>query len=166
MPPPPLYLRRQSIWLAILLGILEDRTMQRRTIGLLVILALAAAVPLATVAQPAGKGHKIGLRHSSSATAMARNFEAFTQGLRELGYIEGQTITIEQRYADGRPERLSALAAELATLHVEVFVVPFNRVAEAVQQTTTQIPIVMVSAEEPVAFGLVKSLAGPGGNIN
>ena len=58
-----------------------------------------------------------------------------------------------------------ALAAALAALHVEVFVVPINRVAEVVQQTTTQTPIVMISAEEPVAFGLVKSLACPGGNI-
>ena len=101
----------------------------------------------------------------SSATVNARHFEAFTQGLRALGYIEGQNIAIEQRYAEGRFERLPALAAELASLHVAVFVVPFNRVAEVVQQTTTQIPIVMTTAEEPVAFGLAQSLARPGGNI-
>src|SRR5437870_8016966 len=139
--------------------------MQRRTIGLPVILALAAAVPLASLAQPAGKIPKIGFLTASSATATARQFEVITQGLRELGYIEGQTIAIERRYADGRPERLPALAAELATLHIEVFVVGTNRVAAAVQRTTTQIPIVMTSAEEPVAFGLAKSLARPGGNI-
>jgi len=149
----------------LLLDILEDRIMQRRTIGLLITLALAAAVPLAAMAQPAGKAHKIGFLVTGSATDTARNFEAFTQGLRELGYIEGQNITIEQRYAEGRSERLPTLAAELATLHVEVFVVGTNRVAEAVQQTTTQIPIVMTIAEEPVAFGLAKSLARPGGNI-
>jgi putative ABC transport system substrate-binding protein len=147
-----------------LLDVLEDHTMQRRTIGLLVILALAAA-PLATVAQPTGKVHKIGFLHPGSATGIARQFEAFTQGLRELGYIEGQNIAIEQRYVEGNSERLPALAAELANLHVEVFVVNVNRVAEAVQQTTTQIPIVMTTAEEPVAFGLAKSLARPGGNI-
>src|SRR5207247_3784036 len=90
---------------------------------------------------------------------------AFTQGLRELGYFEGRNIAIEQRYAEGSVERLPALAAELANLHVDVFVVNSNRVAEAVQQTTTQIPIVMISAEEPVASGLAKSLARPGGTI-
>lgn len=121
--------------------------MQRRTIGLLITLALAAAVPLAAMAQPAGKAHKIGFLNQSSATAMARGFEAFTQDLRELGYIEGQNIAIEQRYAEGRAERLPTLAAELATLHVEVFVVGTNRVAEAVQQTTTLFPPIFSSKQ-------------------
>jgi putative tryptophan/tyrosine transport system substrate-binding protein len=97
----------------ILLDILEDRTMQRRTIGLLITFALAAA-PLAAVGQPARKVPTIGFLNSFSATAIAREFEAFMQGLRELGYIEGQSIAIEQRYAEGRVERLPALAAELA----------------------------------------------------
>src|SRR5437870_11357753 len=123
------------------------------------------AVPLSTTAQPPGKVPKIGFLNGSSAPAIAREFEAFTQGLRALGYIEGQTIAIEQRYAEGRVERLPALAAELAALHVAVFVVNVNSVAEAVQQTTTQIPIVMIAAEEPVHFGLAKSLAHPGGNL-
>ena len=138
------------------------------TLGCIVMLTLSMlAVPLAAVAQPAGKVPKIGYLHHSSANSQleARNFEAFQQGLRELGYIEGQNIAIEPRYAEGRVERLSALAAKLATLHVEVFVVTVNSVAEAVQQTTTQIPIVMISAEEPVRFGLAKSLARPGGTI-
>ena len=140
--------------------------MWRRTIRVIVTLTLSLlAVPFATVAQPTGKVPKIGMLHPSSATAIARQFEAFTQGLRELGYFEGQNIAIEQRYAEGSVERLPALAAELANLHVDVFVVNSNRVAEAVQQTTTQIPIVMISAEEPVASGLAKSLARPGGTI-
>ncbi len=134
-------------------------------VGFIVTLTLSMlAAPLAAVAQPAGKIPKIGFLMHGSATAMARQFEAFTQGLRELGYIEGQNLAIEQRYAGDRLERLPALAAELATLHVEVFVVSVNRVAEAVQQTTT-IPIVMTAAEEPVHFGLAKSLARPGGNL-
>jgi putative ABC transport system substrate-binding protein len=132
----------------------------------LVTLALSMLVaPLLAVAQPAGKVSKIGFLHPGSAIANARQFEVFTQGLRELGYIEGQNIAIEQRYAEGSSERLPALAAGLANLHVEVFVVTTNRVAEAVQQTTTQIPIVMISAEEPVSLGLIKSLTRPGGNI-
>jgi putative tryptophan/tyrosine transport system substrate-binding protein len=132
----------------------------------LVTLALSMLIaPLLAVVQPAGKVPTSGLLHPGSATANARQFEVFTQGLRALGYIEGQNIAIERRYAEGSSEQLPALAAELANLHVEMFVVTTNRVAEAVQQTTTQIPIVMISAEEPVAFGLVKSLARPGGNI-
>ena len=135
-------------------------------IGCIVTLTLSMlAVPLAAVAQPAGKIPTIGFLNNSSAPTIAREFEAFTQGLRALGYIEGQTIAIEQRYAEGRAERLPALAAELVSLKIDVFVVSVNRVAEAVQQTTTQIPIVMTSAEEPVTFGLAKSLARPGGNI-
>ena len=135
-------------------------------VGGLVTLVLSMLVaPLLAVAQPAGKVPKIGLLMPGSATTNPRGFEAFTQSLRELGYIEGQNIVIEQRYAEGSSERLPTLAAELATLHVDVFVVNSNRVAEAVRQTTTQVPIVMISAEEPVAFGLAKSLAHPGGNI-
>jgi putative ABC transport system substrate-binding protein len=109
--------------------------------------------------------YRIGLLNISSATANARPFEAFTQALRALGYIEGQHMTIERRYADGRPERLPALAAELATLNVDVFVVTTNSVAQAVQQITTTTPIIMTTAQEPVSVGLVKSLAHPGGNI-
>jgi len=140
--------------------------MRRSAIGLIVLVGCAILVaPFATRAQPAGKVPAIGFLNGSSAPAIAREFEAFTQGLRELGYIEGQTITIAQRYADGRPERLPALAAELAALPVNVFVVNVNSVAEAVQQTTTQIPIVMTTAEEPVHFGLAQSLARPGGTI-
>src|SRR5262245_35380262 len=132
------------------------------TVGCLVTLALSMLIaPLLAVAQPAGKVHTIGLLMPGPATASARQFEAFTQGLRELGYIEGQNLAIEQRFAEGHSERLPALAAELAHLPVEVFVVPFNRVAEVVQQTTTQIPIVMIAAEEPVSLGLIKSLARP-----
>jgi putative ABC transport system substrate-binding protein len=73
--------------------------------------------------QPAGKVPKIGVMRSSSATAYMRQYEAFSQGLRALGYIEGQNIAIERRFADGRLERLPALAAELATLYNDVVVV-------------------------------------------
>src|SRR5262249_4260147 len=144
-------------------GRFEETIMWYSTVGYLVTLALSMLVaPLFAVAQPAGKVPKIGFLNPSSATATARNFNAFTQCLRELGYIEGQTIAIAQRYADGRPERLPALAAELADLHVDVFVVNVSRAAEAVQQTTTKVPIVMTTAEEPVGLGLVQSLACPG----
>ena len=135
-------------------------------IGFIVTLTLSIfVVPLVAEAQLAGKIPKIGMLNMSSATANARPFEVFTQALRALGYIEGQNIAIERRYADGSPERLPALAAELATLHVDMFLVTTNRTAEMVQEVTTTVPIVMTTAEEPVSFGLVKSLARPGGNI-
>ena len=133
--------------------------------GIATFLLSLLVVPLTAVAQPVGQVPKVGvLMPGSATTVFVQNFEAFTQGLRALGYIEDQNIVIAQRFAEGRPEQLPALAAELATLPVAVFVVNVNSVAAAVQQTT-QMPIVMVTAEEPVAFGLIKSLAHPGGSI-
>ena len=86
-------------------------------VGVIVTLTLSLLVaPLAAEAPPAGKVPKIGFLYPSSATGAAARFEAFKQGLRELGYIEGQNLVIEPRYADDRPERLPALAAALATL--------------------------------------------------
>jgi putative ABC transport system substrate-binding protein len=135
-------------------------------VACLVMLVLHMLIaPRLAVAQPAGKVHKIGLLVASPATNIVQPFEVFTQVLRELGYIEGQNIAFAWRFAEGQPERLPALAAELVSLKIDVFVVTTNRVAEAVQQTTTQIPIVMTAAEEPVAFGLAQSLARPGGII-
>jgi ABC-type uncharacterized transport system substrate-binding protein len=137
-----------------------------RTIGIIVTLSLSILTALRVAdAQPAGKMFRIGLLNISSATVNVRPFEVFTQALRELGYSEGQQVTIERRYADGHPERLPTLAAELAALNVDVFVVTTNSVAQAVQQLTTTIPIVMTTAQEPVSSGLVKGLARPGGNI-
>src|SRR5262245_51956548 len=92
--------------------------------GCLVTLVLSLLVaPLHAMAQPSRKVPTIGFLHHSSAADGARQFEAFQHGLRELGYIEGQNITIAQRYAESRSERLPALATELATLPVDVFVV-------------------------------------------
>ena len=140
--------------------------MRGSAIGCIVMLTLSLLMaPLAAEAQPGGKVPKIGLLNNSSATANARPFAAFTQALRELGYIEGQNLAIERRYADGSPEQLPILAAELATHNVDVFLVTTNRTAEVVRQLTTTIPIVMTSAEDPVSLGLAKSLAHPGGNI-
>jgi putative ABC transport system substrate-binding protein len=144
----------------------QGATMRLNHVGLIVTLALGIlAALLVPDAQPARKVYRIGLLNISSATVNARPFEVFTQPLGALGYIEGQHVTIERRYADGRPERLPALAAALAALNVDVFVVTTNSVAQAVRQITTTIPIVMTTAQEPVSFGLVKSLAHPGGNI-
>jgi putative tryptophan/tyrosine transport system substrate-binding protein len=139
------------------------------TVGFLVTLMLSMlAAPLVAGAQPAGKVPTIGFLTHNAAPQTARDyeaFEAFVQGLRALGYIEGQTITIERRYAEGHLERVPALVADLAARHIDVFVVTNNLIAKAVQQTTPQSPIVMLVAEEPVTSGLVQSLAHPGGTI-
>ena len=130
---------------------------------LLVALTLSILVtPFVAVAQPAGKVAKIGFLMSGSATAMTRNVEAFTQVLRELGYIEGQNMAIEQRYDEGESERLPVLAAELVSLKIEVCVVNTNRVAEAVQQTTTPIPIVMTTAKSQLLWTCQESGASWG----
>jgi len=134
------------------------------TVACLVTLSLFAA-PMVAGAQPAGKVPTIGFVTHNTAAQNTQAFEVFAQGLRELGYIEGQTITIERRYVEGQFERVPALVADLAARPIDVFVVTTNLIAKAVQQTTPQSPIVMLVAEEPVASGLVQSLAHPGGTI-
>jgi putative tryptophan/tyrosine transport system substrate-binding protein len=89
----------------------------------------------------------------------------FRQGLRDLGYVEGQNIVIEYRYAEGRAEQLPDLAAELVRLKVDVIVAGGTAAIRAVQHATRTIPIVMAVAYDPVGEGLVASLARPGGNI-
>jgi putative ABC transport system substrate-binding protein len=91
--------------------------------------------------------------------------EAFRQGLRDHGYVEGQNIVVEWRAADGRPERAKALAAELVQLHVDIIVANLTPAVQAAKDATSTIPIVMASAGDPVGTGFVASLAHPGGNI-
>jgi putative tryptophan/tyrosine transport system substrate-binding protein len=93
------------------------------------------------------------------------NIESFRQGLRDLGYVEGKNIVVEYRYAEGNNERLPGLVAELVQLKVDVVVVVALPAIRAAKQTTKTIPIVMVTNFDPVAFGLVASLAQPGGNV-
>jgi putative ABC transport system substrate-binding protein len=128
---------------------------------LLTSLAGALAAPVAAVAQTPGKVAKIGYLTGSSLGPL----DAFKRALSEHGYIEGRNLAIESRSAEGRVERLSALATELTRLNVDVFLVTVNRVAMVVLKIAPQTPIVMTRAEEPVRLGLVKSLARPGGNI-
>jgi ABC-type uncharacterized transport system substrate-binding protein len=119
------------------------------------------AGPLASEAQEAGKVARIGVLHSGSPPDP---FEGpFTQGLRELGYVEGRNISIEHRWAEGRDERLAGLAADLVRLKVNV-IVAASQAAVAAKQATTVIPIVMPTITDPVRLGLVASLARPGGN--
>jgi putative tryptophan/tyrosine transport system substrate-binding protein len=139
--------------------------MTRRAIALLVILALGVlAVPLGTRAQPPTPVHRIGWLASTTPT---RPFvEPFLEGMRALGYVEGQHFVLESRGADGQSERFAALAAELVRLKVDILLaVGATPATLAAKDATTTIPIVMVGVGDPVGSGLVASLAQPGGNV-
>jgi len=136
---------------------------RRAFIGTLAVFLLT--VPLAAKAQTPAKVPRIGFLSSRSPAQSGPYIELFRQGLRELGYVEGQNIVIEYRFAEGRPERLPALAAELVRLKVDVIVTTAPPAPEAAKQATSTIPIVFATAVDPVANGLVASLARPGGNI-
>jgi putative ABC transport system substrate-binding protein len=122
------------------------------------------AAPLTAGAQPIPKVPRIGYLSSSSAAATLRFTEAFRQGLREHGWIEGQNITVEWRFAEGRFDRLPDLAAELVRLKVQAIVTAPTPAAVAAKKATATVPIVMVNISDPVGLGLVVSLAHPGGN--
>jgi putative ABC transport system substrate-binding protein len=136
--------------------------MDRRTfIGVVACATLAA--PLAAEAQGTVKVWRIG--YLRRTTPIPADLEAFRQGLREQGYVEGQNIVIEQRYANGAPDRLPALAAELIRLPVDVLVVDGTPTVIAARAATRTIPIVFTVVTNPVRMGFVASLARPGGNI-
>jgi putative tryptophan/tyrosine transport system substrate-binding protein len=144
---------------------LEDSTMRRSAIGLMLALALVVA-SLATEAQQPKNVHRIGTL-SALGTTPGRNpfVEAFLEGRRALGYVEGQHFVLEYRGAEGQFEGFPDLAAELVRLKVEVIVAQGTPAALAAKHATTTIPIVMVGVGDPVGSGLVASLARPGGNI-
>ncbi len=125
----------------------------------------AAAWPLAARAQQAGKVYRIGFLGNSTAALEANLVGPFREGLRHLGYVEGQNILIEYRWAEGKYERFPALTAELIALKVDVIVTAGTPASLAVQKAATSIPLVMVAVGDPVATGLVASLGRPGGNI-
>jgi putative tryptophan/tyrosine transport system substrate-binding protein len=136
-----------------------------RTIGLLVTLAFGLlAAPLAADAQPPTHVHRIGRLQAGPPSDPNPTLEAFREGLRDLGYVEGQNLVIESRYAEGREERLPDLVAELVRLKVEVIVAGGVVATRAAQHVTRTIPIVMAGTSDPVGQGLVASLAHPGGN--
>jgi putative ABC transport system substrate-binding protein len=123
-----------------------------------------SAAPLAAEAQQAAKIVRIGwLALNLAAGPHLR--EAFLQGLRDLGYVEGRNVVIEYRDAEGKLERLPALAAELVALKVDVILAPPTPPALAAKQATRTLPIVFAAAADPVTSGLVTSLARPGGNV-
>jgi putative ABC transport system substrate-binding protein len=126
--------------------------------------AASATWPLAASAQTSPKIPRVGYIAASGPNAAATTVGAFRQGLRELGYVEGQTIVVEVRWADGRLEQLPQLVADLVGLKVDVLVAPSSPGALAAKKATGTVPIVMI-AGDPVGLGLVASLARPGGNV-
>jgi putative ABC transport system substrate-binding protein len=121
--------------------------------------------PRAVRAQQAGKVPRIGWLGVSSPSDRPSLFDAFRQRLRELGWIEGQNIVIDYRYAEGRVDRLPDLAAELVRLKVDLIVSFGTQGVTAAKNATETIPIVMIAVRDPVGTGLIASLARPGGNI-
>jgi putative tryptophan/tyrosine transport system substrate-binding protein len=130
------------------------------------VLALLAAAP-GTDAQdsPAGKRVRIGRLSPLSVDTDAPNVGGFRAGMRELGWVEGRSFTIESRFADGKPERLAQLAVDLVRQRVDLILVGSTQGALAAKQATDAVPIVMVTTGDPVGGGIVPSLARPGGNI-
>jgi putative tryptophan/tyrosine transport system substrate-binding protein len=124
----------------------------------------AAAWPLAARAQQLGKLPTVGYLGGGTLTTQRAELDAFVQRLRELGWIEGRTIAIEFRWAEGRPERFAEIAAEFVRLKVDVIVTSGTPPALAAKQATSVIPVVITVAD-PVGSGLVASLARPGGNV-
>jgi ABC-type uncharacterized transport system substrate-binding protein len=129
------------------------------------LLAGAAACPLAARAQKQSKPPTIGLLGVATALAWRQWMAAFVQRLQELGWVEGRTVAIESRWAEGRSERFAELAAELVRLKVDVIVTAGGAVVAA-KEATSGIPIVFAVASDPVGSGLVASLARPGGNVS
>jgi putative tryptophan/tyrosine transport system substrate-binding protein len=137
----------------------------RKTSISCVLSALLFALGMSAQAQQPAKLPRIGYLSGSSPATDATRIEAFRQGLRELGYVEGKNIVIEWRYAEGKLDRLAALATELVNLKVDIIVTGGSGSTRPANEATSTIPIVMTQDPDPVGNGFVSSLARPGGNI-
>jgi putative tryptophan/tyrosine transport system substrate-binding protein len=131
----------------------------------ILICAMLCGLCFSAEAQQSGKVFRIGFLDPSNASGMAVLLEAFRQEMRKLGWIEGKNITIEYRFAEQKSERLPELAADLVRLNVDLIVATDTPASLASKGATATIPIVMVAVGDPVAAGLVASLARPGGNV-
>jgi ABC-type uncharacterized transport system substrate-binding protein len=128
------------------------------------LLGGAAAWPVATYPQQPGKLPTIGFLGTSTPSAMSQCVAAFVQRLRDLGWIEGRTVAIEYRWAEGRSSRAAEIAAEFVRLNVDVIVTYASSPVLAAKQATSVVPIVFAAATDAVGAGCVASLARPGGN--
>jgi putative ABC transport system substrate-binding protein len=139
--------------------------MNNRELGSFAFCALLLALCTSAQAQEPAKVPRIGVLLALSHSAISDRIQAFREGLRNLGYVEGKNIVIEYRYADGKFERLPDLATELAGLEVNVIVTGGPTATRPAKKATATIPIVMAQDTDPVGNGFVASLARPGGNI-
>src|SRR5215831_14802597 len=138
--------------------------MKRASLTVVALITLLLAAPLVAEVHAPGKGARVGVLWPGASPLRPPRMEAFRRGLSESGYVEGQNIAIEIRYAEGKVERLPELAAELVSLNVQVIATFGTLTTIVLQRTTKTIPIVAL-ADELVRPGLVASLARPGGNI-
>ena len=141
----------------------RGRAVKRREF-ILAVGGAAALAPFTARAQQPAKLSTIGFLGATTPSVESRRVAAFVQRLRELGYVEGRNVAIEYRWAEGRAERATEIAAELVRLKVNV-IVTYGSAAVAAKQATSTIPIVVAAHGDPVGIGLVASLARPGGNI-
>jgi putative tryptophan/tyrosine transport system substrate-binding protein len=139
--------------------------MNKRKLGSLALCAMLLALCLSAQAQQPTKVPRIGFLYAGSPSDQLLRVEAFRQGLRELGYMEGKNIVVEYRHAEGKYDRLPVLVAELVRLKVDVIVTGGGPATRSAKEATKMIPIVMAQDDDPVASGFVASLARPGGNI-
>ncbi len=139
--------------------------MRLRATAVILLTLGILGVPRPADAQQAGRVYRIGFLGASSSSGTSPRLDVFRQGLRELGWVEGQNIVIDYRFAEGRFDRLPDLAAELIRLKVDIIVAAPTPAAAAAKNATETIPIVMISVGDPVGLGLIASLAHPGGNV-
>ncbi|TAJ81693.1 ABC transporter substrate-binding protein [bacterium] len=137
----------------------------KKRVFVAILFAMLLALSLPAEAQQSKKVPRIGFLIGTSPSTISDRIEAFRQGLRELGYVEGKNIVIEYRYSEGKLDRLSELAAELVRLKVDAIVTSGGTPTRAAKEATVTIPIVMGFDNDPVGNGFVASLARPGGNI-
>jgi putative ABC transport system substrate-binding protein len=135
-----------------------------KAIGFMLVLGILLE-SLAAQAQPTGKVYRIGFLGNSTAALEANLVGPFREGLRDLGYVEGQDLLIEYRWAEGKYDRLPALVEELLALKVAVIVTAGTPATLAVKKATTSVPLVMIAVGDPVGTGVVPSLSHPGGNV-
>ena len=139
--------------------------MKKTVLLSILVVALEFAAGVNAQAQQATKIPRIGFLSTTSLAVVSARVEAFQQGLRNLGYVEGKHIVVEWRSAEGKADRLPELAAELVRLNVEIIVTIGPTDTQVVKKATNMIPIVFAQDNDPVANGFVASLARPGGNI-
>ncbi len=144
---------------------LKSKIENPKWLGLSVIAFVLVVTGAVAQAQQAKKVPRIGFLLATSLSVESARIEAFRQGLRELGYVEGKNIIIEWRWAEGKFDRLPELAAELVRLNVDVIVTGGSTSTGAAKKVTTTVPIVMAQVNDPVGSGFVASLARPGGNM-